>query len=72
MQKITIDGKEYNLSEFTDAAKAQLIHLQAAEMEIHRMNLHLAIYQTARAAYLESLKSELERPRSDTSGVGSA
>ena len=61
MQKIKIDDKEYELDKLSDAARAQLSHIQATEIEINRMNTLIAVMQTARTAYLRSLKSEIQK-----------
>ncbi|GLQ17213.1 DUF6447 family protein [Maritalea porphyrae] len=57
---ITIDGKEFNLADLSDQAKSQLGNLQAADAEISRLNAQLAIAQTARNAYAQVLKGEIE------------
>ena len=59
-QKITIDGKDYALSEMSDAAKEQLNNLQITEQEIQRLNTQVAIAQTARATYAHALKTALD------------
>lgn len=59
-QKITIDGKDYALSEMSDTAKEQLNNLQITDQEIRRLSTQTAIAQTARAAYAQALKNALE------------
>jgi hypothetical protein len=61
MQKIKIDDKEYELDKLPEAARAQLFHIQATEVEINRMNTLIAVMQTARTAYMRSLKSEIQK-----------
>lgn len=61
MQKIKIDDKEYELDKLPEAARAQLFHIQATEVEINRMNTLIAVMQTARTAYIRSLRSEMEK-----------
>lgn len=61
MQKIKFDDKEYELDKLPDAARAQLFHIQATEVEINRMNTLIAVMQTARTAYINALKSEIKR-----------
>ncbi|MEO9901160.1 MULTISPECIES: hypothetical protein [Alphaproteobacteria] len=61
-QKITINGKEYALSEMSDEAKEQLNNLQITELEIQRLNSQIAIAQTALAAYGQALTIALDRP----------
>jgi hypothetical protein len=59
-QKVTIDGKEYNASDLSDSIKGQLISLRAAEQELARLQTLAAITQTARNAYAQAVKKELE------------
>ena len=61
MQKIKIDDKEYELDKLPEAARAQLFHIQATEVEINRMNTLIAVMQTARTAYSKALKAELDK-----------
>lgn len=61
MQKIKIDDKEYELDKLPEAARAQLFHIQATEVEINRMNTLIAVMQTARTAYINALKSEIKK-----------
>jgi hypothetical protein len=58
---VTIDGKEYVLEDLSDAARAQLKNLQIADQEIARLNMQLAISQTARNAYANALNAELPK-----------
>lgn len=57
--KLKLDGVDYNLNDLSDNAKAQLQSLQMAEAEIKRLNMLLALAQTARNAYLQALQAEL-------------
>lgn len=59
MFNITIDGKEYNMTELSDEAKAQLGSIQFVDSEIQRLNSQLAVLQTARAAYSAALNDVL-------------
>ena len=65
MPKITIDNKEYDTDKLSDNAKAQLNMLGAADQEIARLNLRLAIAQTARAAYGRALSEILAKDDDD-------
>lgn len=58
-QKITIDDVSYNLSDLSDNAKGQLQGLQIAEAEMKRLNIQLALAQTARNAYMQALAADL-------------
>ena len=61
MQKIKIDDKEYEFDQLSESARAQLFHIQTIELEINRMNTLIAVMQTARTAYIRSLKSEIDK-----------
>lgn len=58
-QTITIDGVEYQLSELSEEARAQVVNLRVTDQEIAKLKQQLAIYQTARAAYARSLGDKL-------------
>ena len=60
MPKITIDGIEYNTEDLSDNGKAQLASLQFLEVQMAKIQSEIAVYQTARAAYISTLKVELE------------
>lgn len=62
MPNIKINDKDYDLDKASDAAKAQLFHLQAIEVEVNRMNTLIAIMQTSKAAYVKALQQELDNP----------
>ncbi len=59
-QKITINGREYDLASLSDNAKAQLMSLRTVDAEIVRLQTRIAIFQTARNAYATALQAELE------------
>lgn len=61
MPTIKIDGKKYDSEKLSDAAKAQLISLQATDAEIQRLNIQLAIAGTARNAYAKALQELLPK-----------
>ena len=56
---IRIDNNEYDLDSLSNEAKAQLQMLQITDQEIARLNVQLAIAQTARSAYSQALKASL-------------
>jgi hypothetical protein len=60
LAEITIDGNKFDVDKLTDNAKAQLGNLQFVDQEIARTQASLAVLQTARNAYAQSLKQELE------------
>lgn len=70
MPKMTIDGIDYNTEDLSENGKAQLASLQFLEGQMHKIKDEIAVYKTAKASYIASLKVELEK--SDAKGVGSA
>ena len=60
MATVTIDGKEYNSDDLSEAAKEQLGSLKFVQNEINRLNAQLAVYKTAAVGYTNALKTELE------------
>lgn len=61
MPKITVDGIEYNTEDLSDNGKAQLASLQFLEIQMNKLQNEIAVFQTAKAAYLAALKVELEK-----------
>jgi Family of unknown function (DUF6447) len=62
MPKVNIDGKDYELDTLSDEARNQLNMMIAADQEIARLNVLMAIAQTARAAYAARLNATLPTP----------
>jgi len=56
---IKIDGREFDLNSLSETAKQNLQMLQLTEQEIQRLQLQLAIAQTARNSYANALKTAL-------------
>lgn len=63
MPKITVDGIDYETDGLSDAATAQLASLQFLDAQMLKIKSEIAVYQTARNAYVAALKAELERNR---------
>ena len=61
MPKITVDNIEYNTEDLSDNGKAQLASLQFLEVQMTKLKNEIAVYQTARNAYVTALKAELEK-----------
>ena len=59
MPKITVDGMDYNTEDLSDNGKAQLASLQFLETQLNKIQGEIAVYQTARNAYINALKEEL-------------
>ena len=60
MPKITVDDIEYNTEDLSENGKAQLASLQFLEVQMKKIKSEIAVYQTARSAYVTALKNELE------------
>lgn len=61
MPKITIDEIEYNTEDLSENGKAQLASLQFLDVQMTKIKSEIAVYQTARNAYVSELKVELEK-----------
>ena len=61
MPKITVDGIEYNTEDLSDNGKAQLASLQFLEVQMTKLQNEIAVFQTAKSAYVSALKAELEK-----------
>lgn len=62
-RKLKIDGVEYAADQLSEAARTQVVNLRATDQEILRLEQQLAIYRTARSAYAQALKSQLEESK---------
>ena len=58
---ITIDGTVYEIEKLSDGAKQQLGNLRLVELEITRLNIQLAIANTAKSAYGAALREALAK-----------
>ena len=56
---LKIDGVDYKLDDLSDNAKGQLQGVQIAEAEMKRLNMLIALAQTARNAYMQALQADL-------------
>jgi len=61
MPKITVDDIEYNSEDLSDNGKAQLASLQFLEAQLAKLQSEIAVYQTAKGAYVSALKVELDK-----------
>lgn len=61
MATLTIDGREYDTEQLSDAAKSQVTNLQLVDQKIAQLQQELAIMQTARNAYAQALQAELPK-----------
>jgi hypothetical protein len=61
--KITIDDKEYDLTNLSEDAQAQLTSMQFCDAELQRLQNQAAALQTARLAYANALKAALPKDK---------
>ena len=57
MATITIDNVVYDLDDLSDAAKQQILHIEACKNEINRLATRTAICKTAQTGYEMRLKN---------------
>ena len=55
MPQLTIDNKHYDIDQLPDNARAQVASLQFVDSELQRLNACIAVFQTARMGYLNTL-----------------
>jgi|AntAceMinimDraft_17_1070374.scaffolds.fasta_scaffold00463_20 hypothetical protein len=58
---VTCNGKSYFKNDLSDEARNQLQNVRATEAEIKRLQMQVAIAQTARNAYQMALVQALEK-----------
>lgn len=61
MEKIAVQGIEYEFEYLSDNAKAQAVSLQFLEVHMKRLQDDMAVVRTARGAYVEALRAELNK-----------
>tara|TARA_B100002052_G_C15551708_1_gene449417 strand:- start:83 stop:307 length:225 start_codon:yes stop_codon:yes gene_type:complete len=59
MPSIQIDGKDYDVDELSDEAKAQVASINFVDQELARLNARSAALQTARNTYGRALNEIL-------------
>jgi hypothetical protein len=59
--KVTIDEKEYLISDLSDQAKAELGSMNVVDQKIANLQQEIAIMQTARNAYAQALAGALPK-----------
>jgi len=61
MSKITIDNKEYDLTNATDTVKEQLANVEFVSEMLLQKNNELQVAETAKIGYSRALKRELDK-----------
>jgi hypothetical protein len=57
---VTLNGKSYLVSELSAEAQTQFMNVKIAENELNRLQVQLAITETAKRAYEQALVSLLD------------
>jgi len=58
---LKINDKEYNIADLSNEAKSYIAQIQLIDSKIMPMKAELAVFQTARDTYSNSLNAELEK-----------
>lgn len=58
---LTVDGKIYDASALSDAARAQIANIRFCDDQIQQLRNEWAVADTARLGYSAALKRELTR-----------
>lgn len=61
MPKLTLDGREYDTEQLSEAARSQIGSIQIVDKKIAQAKQEIAILQTARNAYIQALQGELPK-----------
>ncbi len=61
MATITVDGREYDSAKLNEKARQLLMNIQVVDQELARLQMRIAICQTARSAYAQALQSALPK-----------
>lgn len=65
MTRLSIDNQSYDIENLSPEAQRELAHIRFIDAEIQRLQLSLAVHQTARTAYVAALKDLLPKPGFD-------
>ena len=66
-KKITIDEKTYDLDDFSENARAQLVSLQFTMNKLSELKNMQALLARAKNSYIETVKKEI---LADKAGIG--
>lgn len=59
--KLSINGREYNIDDLSEDAKAQFNSIRVADVELKHLQTQIALIQTARNAYMQALDTLLPK-----------
>ncbi len=61
MASVSIEGREYDPDKLSEQARQLLTSVNVVDQEIRRLQAQLAIFQTARRAYVTALQQALPK-----------
>ncbi|HQS18251.1 DUF6447 family protein [Reyranella sp.] len=61
LKTISVDGQKYPVESLSDDAKKQIANIRIVDQEIARLETLTAIAKTAKAAYSQALRGELQK-----------
>ena len=59
--KIKLNDKEFEVQEMTQSVQGLIAHLQLIDSEVAKMQANIAIFQTAKNAYMKTLEDEIQK-----------
>ena len=62
MAIVKIEGKEYDYDTLPEDVKNQVMSLQFVDSEINKLQSQIAVFKTARMAYIKALNQALQAP----------
>ena len=66
---LTLNGKDYDVNQLSDVARAQVTNIQVVDAEVNRLQQQLAIAQTARNTYVAALMAAVEPAEASSAPV---
>jgi hypothetical protein len=70
MIRLAIDGLDYHVENLSEKGQAQLRSLQFTEAQLQKLRNEVAVFETARGAYIAALKAEIALAGGGGSGAG--
>ena len=61
MGHVTVDGRDFDMEKLSGEARQQAMNIKVVDEEIRRLQVRLAICQTARNAYAVALQAALPK-----------
>lgn len=61
LKTISVDGQKYAVDSLSETARKQIANIRIVDQEIARLEALTAIAKTAKAAYSQALRGELQK-----------